>query len=154
MRNSALGLVLWLVVSLAAGWVGSRFMPGEWYASLTKPAWTPPSAVFGPVWTALYVLMGVAAWLVWRKAGFSGAPTALGLFVAQLALNSLWSYLFFGLHRPGAAFVEIVVLWLVILATAVGFWRVRPAAGALLIPYLAWVAFASGLNYQLWRLNP
>jgi len=87
-RNSALGLVLWLVASLAAGWVGSRFMPGEWYASLTKPAWTPPSAVFGPVWTALYVLMGVAAWLVWRKAGFSGAPTALGLFVAQLALNS------------------------------------------------------------------
>jgi benzodiazapine receptor len=153
MRNSALGLVLWLAASLAAGWIGSRFMPGEWYASLTKPAWTPPNAVFGPVWTALYVLMGVAAWLVWRKAGFSGAPVALGLFVAQLALNALWSYLFFGLHRPGAAFAEIVVLWLAILGTVIGFWRVRPAAGALLIPYLAWVTFASGLNVQLWRLN-
>jgi tryptophan-rich sensory protein len=153
-RNTGLGLVLWLAASLAAGWVGSRFMPGAWYASLAKPAWTPPSVVFGPVWTVLYVLMGVAAWLVWRKAGFSGAPAALGLFVAQLVLNALWSYLFFGLHRPGAAFVEIVVLWLVILATAIGFWRVRPAAGALLIPYLAWVAFASGLNYQLWKLNP
>jgi tryptophan-rich sensory protein len=145
--------VLWLAASLAAGWVGSRFMPGEWYASLAKPAWTPPSAVFGPVWTALYVLMGVAAWLVWRKAGFSGAPAALGLFGAQLALNALWSYLFFGARLPGAAFAEIVVLWLVILATTIAFWRVRPAAGALLIPYLIWVGFASGLNLQLWRLN-
>jgi len=154
MRNTTLGLVLWLAASLAAGWIGSRFMPGEWYASLAKPAWTPPSAVFGPVWTALYVLMGVAAWLVWRKAGFSGAPVALGLFVTQLALNALWSYLFFGAHRPGAAFAEIVVLWCVILATAIGFWRIRPAAAALLIPYLCWVGFASALNFQLWRLNP
>jgi tryptophan-rich sensory protein len=147
------GLVLWLVASLAAGWIGSRFVPGEWYASLAKPAWTPPSAVFGPVWTTLYVLMGVAVWLVWRKAGFSGAPVALGLFVAQLVLNALWSYLFFGLHRPDVAFFEIVVLWIVILSTTIAFWRVRPAAGALLLPYLCWVGFASGLNLQLWRLN-
>lgn len=153
MRKTALGLVLWLAASLAAGWAGSRFMPGEWYAALAKPAWTPPDAVFGPVWTALYVMMGVAAWLVWRKAGFAGARAALGLFVAQLVLNALWSYVFFGLHRAGAAFAEIVVLWLVILATAVGFWRVRPAAGVLLIPYAAWVTFAAGLNYQIWRLN-
>ena len=153
MRNSALGLVLWLVGAMAAGWIGSRFMPGEWYAELAKPTWTPPSAVFGPVWTALYVLMGVAAWLVWRRVGFSGAPVALGLFLVQLVLNALWSYLFFGAHRPDLAFVDIIALWLVILATTIGFWRTQPAAGALLLPYLCWVGFASALNLQLWRLN-
>ena len=142
MRNSLLGLILWLVTSLAAGWIGSRFMPGAWYVALAKPSWTPPSAVFGPVWSALYVLMGVAAWLVWRRAGFAEAPVALGLFIAQLVLNALWSYLFFGLHQPGVAFIDIVVLWLVILGTVIGFWRV-----------LCWVSFASALNLQLWRLN-
>lgn len=144
---------MWIVASLAAGWVGSRFMPGGWYAALVKPAWTPPSAVFGPVWTVLYVLMGVAAWLVWREAGFSGAPAPLAMFVVQLGLNALWSYLFFGAHAPLIAFVEIVVLWTVILLTLVGFWRVTPTAGALMLPYLAWVGFASALNFQLWRLN-
>jgi len=152
-RNSTIGLAAWLVVSLAAGWFGSRYAPGEWYASLVKPPWTPPSAVFAPVWTTLYVMMGVAAWLVWRRAGFSGAALPLTLFVAQLILNALWSYIFFGRHLPGPAFIEIVALWLVILATLVSFWRVRPLAGALLLPYLFWVGFASGLNLQLWRLN-
>ena len=109
--------------------------------------------VFGPVWSALYVLMGVAAWLVWRRAGFAEAPVALGLFIAQLVLNALWSYLFFGLHQPGVAFIDIVVLWLVILGTVIGFWRVQATAGALLLPYLCWVSFASALNLQLWRLN-
>jgi benzodiazapine receptor len=153
MRNSALGLVLWLAGSMAAGWIGSRFMPGEWYSALAKPTWTPPNAVFGPVWTVLYILMGVAAWLVWRRVGFSGAPVALGLFLVQLVLNSLWSYLFFGAHRPDLAFVDIVALWLVILATTIGFWRVTLPAGVLLLPYLCWVGFASALNLQLWRLN-
>jgi benzodiazapine receptor len=128
-------------------------MPGEWYDSLAKPSWTPPNGVFGPVWTLIYVLMAIAAWLVWRKAGFAGAGGALSLFFLQLALNALWSYLFFGRQQPGVAFVEIVVLWLVIFATTVGFWKVRPLAGILLIPYLCWVAFASILNYQIWRLN-
>jgi tryptophan-rich sensory protein len=153
MRRPVLGLILWLAASLAAGWIGSRFLPGAWYAELAKPGWTPPNAVFGPVWTVLYILMGVAAWLVWRRVGFTGAPVALGLFIGQLVLNALWSYLFFGLHRPGAAFVDIVALWLAILATLIGFWRVRPMAGALLLPYLFWVGFASVLNLQLWRLN-
>lgn len=151
-RNFA-GLVLWVAGSLSAGWVGSNFLPGEWYAALSKPAWTPPNAVFGPVWTALYVLMGVAAWLVWRKAGFAGARGALTLFIAQLILNALWSYLFFGAHQLFLAFAGVVVLWLLILATTVRFWRTVPTAGALLIPYLCWVAFASALNFQLWRLN-
>jgi benzodiazapine receptor len=144
---------LWVVGSLAAGWVGSNFVPGEWYAALTKPVWTPPNAVFAPVWTVLYVLMGVAAWLVWRKAGFAGAGAPLTLFIVQLVLNALWSYLFFGAHQLLLAFVEVVALWIVILTTVVSFWRIVPAAGVLLIPYLCWVAFASALNVQLWRLN-
>ena len=153
MRNSAVGLVLWVLAALAAGWIGSNFMPGEWYAALIKPSWNPPSSVFAPVWTTLYLLMGVAAWLVWREAGFAGARVALSLFIVQLVLNALWSYLFFGLQRPLSAFVEIIVLWCAILGTLVSFWRVHPTAGALLIPYLLWVSFASALNYQLWRLN-
>jgi tryptophan-rich sensory protein len=153
MQKSVFGLIGWVLLSLAAGWVGSRFMPGAWYAGLAKPSWNPPSWVFAPVWSTLYLLMGIAAWLVWRRAGFEGAPTALGLFVLQLVLNSLWSYLFFGLHRPGFAFIEIVVLWAAIVATLIAFWRISPPAGALLLPYLAWVSFASALNLQLWRLN-
>lgn len=152
-KGNVLGLALWIAASLAAGWFGSQFMPGEWYASLAKPAWTPPNAVFGPVWTVLYVLMGVAAWLVWRKAGFSGAAGALSLFIVQLALNALWSYLFFGAQEPLWAFIEILVLLAVIVATMVRFFQIVPAAGGLLVPYVCWVAFASALNFQLWRLN-
>jgi translocator protein len=153
MTRQAVGLILWIGVSAAAGWFGSRFMPGEWYAELVEPGWTPPNAVFAPVWSTLYVLMGVAAWLVWRKAGFAGAPVALALFGGQLVLNALWSYLFFGAHQPGVAFVDIVALWLAILATTIGFWRVSAVAGVLLLPYLGWVGFASALNFELWRLN-
>ncbi|MCA9753438.1 MAG: tryptophan-rich sensory protein [Gemmatimonadetes bacterium] len=151
--RSVAGLILWIVVSLAAGWIGSRFAPGEWYASLVKPSWNPPNSVFAPVWSILYVLMAVAAWLVWRKVGFSGASGALGLFFAQLLLNALWSYLFFGVHRPGLAFADICVLWSAILATTIAFWRVSAPAGTLLLPYLGWVTFAAALNLQLWRLN-
>jgi len=152
--KSALGLAGWLVVTFAAAWIGSRYMPGAWYASLAKPSWNPPNYLFGPVWSVLYVLMAVAAWLVWRKAGFSGAGPALILFVVQLALNSLWSYLFFGQHRPDMAFYDITVLWVAIQIVAALFWRVDPIAGGLMVPYIAWVSFASYLNVTLWRLNP
>jgi tryptophan-rich sensory protein len=151
--KSTLGLIGWLLVTFAAAWIGSRFLPGEWYASLAKPAWTPPNAVFAPVWTVLYVLMAVAAWLVWRRAGFSRAGTALVLFVVQLCLNALWSYSFFGLERVDIAFVDIVALWVLILVVIVLFWRVDRRAGALMVPYLLWVGFASYLNLELWRLN-
>jgi benzodiazapine receptor len=151
--KSTLGLAGWLAVSFTAAWVGSRFMPGAWYASLAKPSWNPPNSVFGPVWTVLYVLMGVAAWLVWRKAGFSGAGLALILFIVQIALNALWSYLFFGQHRPDMAFIDIAALWVVIVIVMVLFWRVDRIAGGLMVPYAAWVTFASYLNYVLWRLN-
>ena len=151
--KSTIGLVGWLVVTFAAAWIGSRYMPGAWYASLAKPSWNPPNAIFGPVWTVLYVLMGVAAWLVWKKAGFSGAGAALILFIVQLALNALWSYLFFGQHRPDAAFFDIIALWAAILVVAALFWRVDRIAGGLMVPYALWVTFASYLNFVLWRLN-
>jgi tryptophan-rich sensory protein len=151
--KSILGLLGWLGVTFAAAWAGSRFMPGAWYAALAKPAWNPPNAIFAPVWSVLYGLMAVAAWLVWRRAGFSGAGAALGLFAVQLILNALWSYLFFGRHQPGLAFGDIVVLWVVILSVVLLFWRVDRVAGALLLPYLAWVGFAAYLNFTLWRLN-
>ena len=151
--KNTIGLVGWLVVCFAAAAVGARFLPGAWYAALAKPAWNPPSAVFAPVWTVLYASMGVAAWLVWRRGGFAGAGPALVAFGVQLVLNALWSYLFFGLHRPGIAFADIVALWVVILVVAGLFWRVDWRAGALMVPYLVWVGFASCLNFALWRLN-
>lgn len=146
-----LGLVLWLAVTFAVSAFGALFTPGGggggWYATLPKPAWTPPGWVFGPVWTLLYILIAVAAWLVWRARGsLRAAAPPLAVWAAQLLLNGLWSLLFFGLHLVVPAFVEILLLWLAILATVIAFWRVRPLAGALLLPYLAWVAFAAALN--------
>lgn len=143
----------WLLLCAAVASMGALFMPGEWYAALRKPAWNPPNWIFGPVWTALYAMMAVAAWLVWRQGGFGRQRRALGLFFAQLALNAIWTPLFFGLHRPGLAFVEILALWLAIAWTLGAFWRVRRAAAWLLVPYLAWVSFAAVLNGTLWSLN-
>jgi len=152
--RSLTGLLWWLALSFAAGTIGARFSPGDWYQGLAKPGWTPPDGVFPPVWTALYALMGIAAWLVWRRTGLAGGALPLGIFALQLILNVLWSWLFFGLHRPGAAFFEIILLWCAILATAAAFLGHSRAAGALLLPYLAWVGFASLLNFAVWRLNP
>lgn len=152
-KRSLPSLAIWLFVCLGTGWIGSQFVPGEWNGSLNKPAWTPPNAVFAPVWTALYVMMGIAAWTVWRHRHYRRTTVPLLLFVFQLVLNSLWTYIFFGLHRTGFAFLEISLLWIVLLATLIGFWRVRPAAGVLMIPYIVWVSFASALNFEIWRLN-
>ncbi len=143
-------LAVWIAVSMSAGFIGSRFPPGQWYQELEKPSWNPPGWLFGPVWTLLYILMGIAAWMVWKDRGFS---FGVYLFMAQLVLNALWSWLFFGLNRPDLAFFEIILLWGFILATMILFWRARPAAGALFVPYLLWVSFASVLNHTLWKLN-
>ncbi len=124
-----------------------------YYDQLRKPPFTPPPAAFGPVWTTLYLLMGIAAWLVWREGLTARSALALGLFAAQLALNFAWTLIFFGRHRVGVALLEIVALWLTILATIVAFWRVRPLAGGLLVPYLAWVSVATYLNAGIWRLS-
>jgi len=150
---TAFGLVVSLAVCFGAGWVGSRFQPGEWYAQLAKPSWTPPNWLFGPVWSALYVMMALAAWLVWRQDGCRRAAVPLTAFVLQLVLNAAWTWLFFGLHRPALAFAEIVLLWLAIAATLVLFWRRNAIAGVLMAPYLAWVSYAAALNLALWRLN-
>ena len=126
--------------------------PAEWYASIAKPTWNPPAWVFGPVWSTLYLLMGIAAWRVWRGA-HAERVAALQLWWVQLALNALWSPLFFGLQRLDLALLEIAFLFAAIAATAVRFWRIDRAAGLLLAPYLAWVGFASFLNLTLWSLN-
>ena len=153
-------LAVSLAACFAAAWFGNQFTGPAiptWYATLDKPSWTPPNWLFGPVWTLLYVSMAVAAWLVWRarSTGRARLPLRLplGLFAAQLALNALWSYVFFGLRAPGPAFAEIVLLWLAILATALAFGRLSRAAGLLMIPYLLWVTYAAALNFQIWRMN-
>lgn len=155
MRRS-LGLVAWLLITFAAATLGNLATAtsvGDWYHHIARPAWTPPDWIFGPVWTALYLMMAIAAWLVWRRAGFAAARGPLALFLVQLALNALWSVLFFGLQRPDLAAAEIVLLWLAILATLVAFWQRSTAAGWLLVPYLAWVTFAALLNFEIARLN-
>ena len=146
-------LLGWVGLCFLTAWIGSRFMPGEWYLQLQKPTWTPPGYLFGPVWSLLYLTMGVAAWLVWKRAGFAGARIALILFIAQLALNGMWSWIFFGLHKPGIAFAEILVLWGMILGTLIAFWQKSPPAGILLTPYLIWVSFAAVLNFSIWQMN-
>lgn len=147
------GLIAWLGLCFATARIGSTFIPGEWYIQLKKPPWTPPGYLFGPVWTLLYTMMGLAAWLVWRHAGFSGARLALSIFVVQLVLNGMWSWIFFGMHKVGLAFAEILLLWLMILITIFAFWHQYVLAGVLLIPYLAWVSFAAALNFSIWWIN-
>ncbi len=155
-RRDIGGLVVSVVATEAAGGA-SALVAGldfrSYFDSLRKPPLTPPPVAFGPAWTTLYLLMGIAAWLVWRRGINERSAVALGLFAAQLVLNALWSIVFFGRHKLGWALLEIVVLWMTILATIIAFWRVRSLAGALLLPYLAWVSFAAYLNAGIWRLN-
>lgn len=154
-QRQILGCVGWLVVSFAAAATGAAgsIQAKSFYGQLLQPAWAPPPWLFGPVWTVLYALMAVAAWLVWRTGGFRTHRIALSLFLVQLGLNTLWSWLFFSWHLGALAFVDIVFLWVLIGATLFSFWRVSPLAGMLLIPYLLWVSFAAILNYALWQLN-
>jgi translocator protein len=148
-------LIVCIAVCLGAAAIGSLLTTPSlrpWYAGLSKPKWNPPNWLFGPVWTVLYVAMAIAAWLVWRMVGLTAA--AMQLFLLQLLLNVAWSALFFRLRSPGLAFGEILVLWFAILATTIEFWRTVPAAGWLLLPYLIWVAYATALNFSIFRLNP
>jgi tryptophan-rich sensory protein len=152
--RQVVALVLFLVVTFAAAGVGSIATApniATWYATLAKPSWNPPNWIFGPVWTALFISMAVAAWLVWRQGGLWQWP--LALFAVQLALNAAWSWLFFGFHMPGPAFIEVVALLVAIAATTIAFLPKSMAAGILMLPYLGWVAFASVLNFTIWRLN-
>jgi len=151
--QSAFALAGWLALCFGAASLGAAFLPGERYAALQKPSWNPPGWIFAPVWTALYTMMAVAAWRVWRGGGFARRWLELRLFLLQLFFNVLWSWLFFGLQNPALALLDIVSLWLALLATLIVFWRASAIAGLLLAPYLAWVSFAMALNFALWRLN-
>ena len=149
----ALFVLLTLAVGAVAG-LATASSVSTWYATLNKPAFNPPNGVFGRVWTLLYVLMAVSAWRVWRTAAPDRhRPAALAAWAAQLALNFAWSFLFFGLRAPAVALVEIVALLAALIVTLVLSWRVDRLAGLLLVPYLAWVSFASLLNFEIWRLN-
>ena len=149
--RTAVPLIIFIALVAVAAFVGARFTPGAWYTSLERPPLAPPNWIFGPVWTLLYVAIAVAAFLVWRTPG--DKTLALTLWGTQLALNALWSYLFFGLERPGLALIEISILLAVIVATTIVFWRLRPSAGALFVPYALWVSFATYLNAGFWFLN-
>lgn len=155
-QKQVVGLVGWLIVGFIAAGIGgaASIQAGPFYTQLVRPDWAPPASIFGPVWAVLYALMGIAAWLVWRVGGFRAAKSALTLFLVQLVLNALWSWLFFSWHLGALAFTDILLLWALIVATVIAFWRIRPLAGALLVPYLLWVSFASALNYSVWQLNP
>jgi len=151
-----LGLLGWLLICFVAAAFGgfASAHAGTFYQALVRPPWAPPGWLFGPVWTLLYICMAISAWIVWRDHGFLKARTALSLFLAQLVLNGLWTWLFFVWHLGVLAFVEILILWALILATTIAFWRIRPIAGVLLLPYLAWVSFASVLTLAIWKSNP
>lgn len=154
--KQALGLAGWLALAFTAAAIGALASAdaGAFYQQLTRPAWAPPGWLFAPVWSLLYCLMGIAAWLVWRVHGFSRARLALTLFVVQLVANALWTWLFFAWRQGAGAFVEILVLDALIVATVFAFWRRHRLAAALLVPYLAWVIFATALTLATWRLNP
>jgi tryptophan-rich sensory protein len=155
-RQQFTGLIGWFIVSFAVSAVGAiaSIEARSFYAGLEQPDWAPPGWLFGPVWTLLFALMAIAAWLVWRNGGFRTNRIALSLFLTQLLFNALWSWLFFAWRLGGPAFADILLLWVLILATLVAFWRAERLAGILLIPYLLWVSFAAFLNYAVWQLNP
>jgi tryptophan-rich sensory protein len=150
------GLILWMGVTFAAAWIGGTASSGAggFYGELARPGWAPPAWLFGPVWTLLYILMGLGAWLVWRKRGVPGVSTALALYVVQLALNALWTWLFFAWRSGAAAFIEILVLLAVLAATFVRFRKASSAAALMLVPYILWTGFATILTFSVWKANP
>ena len=151
-------LVISIVACQCAGVIGSIFTTAAiptWYAALQKPPFSPPNWLFAPAWVTLYLLMGIAAFLIWRQGlGQKEVKTALVIFLVQLVLNALWSVVFFGLESPLYGMVVIIALWVVILLTILRFFKLSTAAGALLLPYILWVSFAAVLNVSIWVLNP
>ena len=149
--RSLLALTGFILIAFCAPLAGMISPPGDWYASLAKPSWNPPPWIFGPVWTALYLMMAVAAWLVWKRVGWQ---RPLWLYFTQLLLNAAWTPVFFGARETGWALVVILFLWAAILCTLLAFRHVNKVAGWMMVPYLAWVSFATVLNFTLWRMNP
>ena len=157
-KSNALGLLVALLLPFLVAGVGGIVTSSSvstWYPTLNKPAWNPPPWLFGPVWTALYLLMGIASWLVWQKRSENEAQVrrALGWYGLQLGLSLLWSVIFFGLRQVGLALIEIVALWSALATTGVKFWHIRRDAAGLLAPYFLWATFAAALNAAIWWLN-
>ena len=150
------GLIGWLGITFIAAAVGAAATVDapSFYQTLNLPSWAPASSVFAPVWTLLYLMMGIAAWLVWRQAGFNNARTALTLYIMQLIFNALWSWTFFTWHQGSFSFMVIVFLWLLVAATLYQFWKINRSAGVLLMPYLLWLTYAGALNLVVWQMNP
>ena len=146
-------LVIFLAIAFVPSIIGASFRPDAWYEALIKPSWNPPNWLFGPVWTVLYTLIGYAGYLAWRSSTVGQRYGAFGIYAIQLLLNALWSPLFFGYYSPGLALLNIVAQWVAISLNIVAFYRIKPAAGLLLVPYLLWVTFALVLNASIWNLN-
>ena len=149
-------LIIFIVLCFSAAAIGTFSTADSlrtWYPTLRKPSWNPPSKVFAPVWTILYAMMAVAGWMVWERVPHKGFSLPMGQFLGQLALNTAWSWIFFGLRNPGGAFIEVIILWVFIMLTMVSFWAVYWVAGLLFLPYLLWVSFATVLNFVVWWLN-
>ena len=155
-QSQILGLIACMALSFFIATLGAiaSIQAREFYAALDTPSWAPPGWVFGPVWTSLFIMMALSAWLVWRVGGYQKATLALRLFLVQMLFNALWSWLFFAWNLGLLAVVEVLVLWALILATLVSFWRINKLAALLLLPYWLWVSFASVLTYNCWVLNP
>jgi benzodiazapine receptor len=155
-KQQSLGLIAWLAVCYTAAVVGmlATMNAPEIYNALTQPSWAPPSSVFGPVWTILYTLIAISAWLVWRTTAYGSAQQALGFFIIQLVINACWSWLFFNFLSGLWSFVNIIFLVVFAAITMVLFFKRSVAAGVLFIPYLAWICFATALNFTVWQLNP
>jgi tryptophan-rich sensory protein len=145
--------VVFIAVAYLPALFGAQFLPGPWYEALRKPAWTPPGWIFGPVWTLLYLMIGIAGFLAWEKGGPGGRFRPFAIYGLQLLANALWSWLFFGLHRPGLALTDLVLLWLLLLVNIALFAGRSKAAAWLLAPYLGWITFAGALNLAVFRLN-
>ena len=151
--KKGLQLFGWIFVCSLAGIFGAQFEPGTWYELLEKPNWTPPNIVFPIVWPILYVMMGIAAWMMWKIDEVSISGTEFRWFFVQLILNALWSWVFFGMHLISTGLAEILLLWVAVAFCVMLFWRRNKIAGALLIPYWLWISYASALNFAIWQLN-
>ncbi len=155
-KKSILPLLISILIVFSIGFIGSLFTTPSittWYAFINKPLFSPPNWIFAPVWILLYILMGISAFLIWKKRDNLKTKQALIFYGIQLVLNALWSIIFFGMHNPGLALLEIIILWLFILITLIKFYKINKTAGLIFIPYLLWVSFASILNYAIWILN-
>jgi len=151
--SDLMGLAFWIVLTFSVAAFASQFEPGVWYTTIAKPDWTPPGWLFGPVWGMLYLAMSISAWLIWRQRSQSAVSIPLGFYMMQLAVNGLWSWIFFGRQWIGLAFIDLITLVILVAMTLAVFLRIRKAAGLMLIPYLIWISFAAALNFQIWRMN-